>query len=300
MRIDLHAHSSVSDGTEPPADVVRRAAAAGLDVLALTDHDTVAGVPEATAALPAGTTLVPGMELSCLHEGASVHLLAYLFSADHPELAAELRRIRDDRAVRARTMVERLQTAGVEVAWERVRALAGVPDTPAAGETGQAGGAGSSVVGRPHIAQAIVEAGAAADVPEAFDRWIGAGRPGYVARYALDALRAVELVRAAGGVCAVAHPARGESAPDGAVPMRLIEEMAEAGLGGVEADHPAHDDDEAAYWRGAAKRLELAVTGSSDDHGDLTGHRLGCRTTAFEEYARLTEPATGSAPVTAE
>ncbi|MFD0803465.1 phosphatase, partial [Streptomonospora algeriensis] len=115
-----------------------------------------------------------------------------------------------------------------------------------------------------------------------------------------DALRAVELVRAAGGVCAVAHPARGESTSDGAVPMALIEQMAEAGLGGIEADHPSHDDEEAAYWRGAAKRMELAVTGSSDDHGELTGHRLGCRTTAPEEYARLTEPATGSAPLTAE
>ncbi|KII00586.1 phosphoesterase [Streptomonospora alba] len=300
MRIDLHAHSSVSDGTEPPADVVRRAAAAGLDILALTDHDTVAGIPEAAADLPRGFTLVPGMELSCLHEGAGVHLLAYLFAPEHPELAAELRRIRDDRTIRARTMVERLQRAGVEIVWERVRTLAGFPADRAADGAGGADGSGGSVVGRPHIAQAIVEEGAAADVPEAFDRWIGVGRPGYVARYALDALRAVELVRAAGGVCAVAHPARGEATPDGAVPMSLIEQMAEVGLGGIEADHPSHDDDEAAYWRGAAKRLELAVTGSSDDHGALTGHRLGCRTTAFEEYARLTEPATGSAPVTAE
>lgn len=300
MRIDLHAHSSVSDGTEPPADVVRRAAAAGLDILALTDHDTVAGIPEAAADLPQGFTLVPGMELSCLHEGAGVHLLAYLFAPEHPELAAELRRIRDDRTIRARTMVERLQRAGVEIAWERVRTLAGFPADRAADAAGGDDGSGSSVLGRPHIAQAIVEEGAAADVPEAFDRWIGVGRPGYVARYALDALRAVELVRAAGGVCAVAHPARGEATPDGAVPMSLIEQMAEVGLGGIEADHPSHDDDEAAYWRGVAKRLELAVTGSSDDHGELTGHRLGCRTTAFEEYARLTEPATGSAPVTAE
>ncbi|GAA1762710.1 PHP domain-containing protein [Streptomonospora arabica] len=296
MRIDLHAHSSVSDGTEPPAEVVRRAAEAGLDVLALTDHDTVSGIAAAAAALPAGFTLVPGMELSCLHEGAGVHLLAYLLDPAHPELAAELRRIRDDRAIRARSMVERLRNAGVAVGWERVCELAGVP----AGGDGPAGAAGESVIGRPHIARAIVEAGAAADVPEAFDTWIGFGRPGYVARYALDALRAVELVRAAGGVCAVAHPARGEATPDGAVPLALVEQMAEAGLGGIEADHPAHDEEEAAFWRGVAKRLELAVTGSSDDHGELTGHRLGCRETAPEEYARLIRPATGAAPITAE
>ncbi|GAB3462916.1 PHP domain-containing protein [Streptomonospora sediminis] len=297
MRIDLHSHSSVSDGTESPAEVVGRAAAAGLDVLALTDHDTVAGIPEAAAAMPAGFTLVPGMELSCLHEGASVHLLAYLFDPEHPELAAELRRIRDDRTVRARTMVERLQAAGVEISWERVCAIAG-----ASADTGTAAGAqpAAGVIGRPHIAQAITEAGAAADVPDAFDRWVGTGRPGYAARYALDALRAVELVRAAGGVCVVAHPARGEATPDGAVPMELIEELATAGLGGIEADHPGHAEDEAAFWRGAAKRLDLVVTGSSDDHGDLTGHRLGCRTTAPEEYARLIEPATGTAPVAAE
>ncbi|QBI52600.1 hypothetical protein EKD16_03950 [Streptomonospora litoralis] len=298
MRIDLHSHSSVSDGTEPPAEVVRRAAAAGVDVLALTDHDTVAGIPAAAAALPPGRTLVPGMELSCLHEGSSVHLLAYLCDAGHPELAAELRRIRDDRTIRARAMVDRLGEAGIEVTWERVCAIAGVRTGPM--DTPPDPGASANVIGRPHIARAIVEAGAASDVPEAFDRWIGAGRPGYVARYALDALRAVELVRAAGGVCAVAHPARGEATPDGAVPMELIEQMAAVGLGGIEADHPSHDDDEAAFWRGAAKRLELAVTGSSDDHGDLTEHRIGCRTTAPEEYARLIEPATGAAPITAE
>ncbi|MBV2362755.1 PHP domain-containing protein [Streptomonospora nanhaiensis] len=289
MRIDLHAHSSVSDGTEPPAEVVSRAAAAGLDVLALTDHDTVAGTAAAAAAVPPGFTLVPGMELSCLHEGAGVHLLAYLFDPDHPELAAELRRVRDDRTVRARTMVERLRELGLDVTWDRVRAIAGVAD--------DAGRAAGNVVGRPHIARAIVEAGGASDVPDAFDRWIGTGRPGFVARYAIDALRAVRLVRAAGGVCAVAHPARGERG-DGAAPTALIEEMAEAGLGGLEADHPSHDAEEAAYWRGVAKRLDLAVTGSSDDHGELTGHRLGCRTTAPEEYARLIEPATGAVPIT--
>ncbi|MFD0803677.1 PHP domain-containing protein, partial [Streptomonospora algeriensis] len=149
MRIDLHAHSSVSDGTEPPAEVVRRAAAAGVDVLALTDHDTVAGIAEAEADLPAGFTLVPGMELSCLHEGAGVHLLAYLVDPEHPELAAELRRIRDDRTIRARTMVQRLRAAGVEVSWERVCALAGVPADQAAGAAGGAEETGSSVIGRP-------------------------------------------------------------------------------------------------------------------------------------------------------
>ncbi|UOE19587.1 PHP domain-containing protein [Thermobifida halotolerans] len=283
MRIDLHSHSSVSDGTEPPAAVVDRAVAAGLDVLALTDHDTVAGIAEAAARLPSGFTLVPGVELSCAHQGSTVHLLGYLFDPQHPELTAELRRIRDDRVVRARAMVDRLRAEGLPVTWERVRAIAGDVE-------------GRDVVGRPHIARAIVEVGGAEDVPDAFDRWIGADKPAHVARYALDPVRAVRLVREAGGVCVLAHPARSEGGGTTAVPDELVERMAEAGLGGIEADHPSHDDAERAHWRRRAEELGLVVTGSSDDHGELTGHRLGCSTTDPDAYAALVAPATGAAP----
>jgi predicted metal-dependent phosphoesterase TrpH len=293
MRIDLHSHSSVSDGTQPPADVVARAAAAGLDVLALTDHDTTAGLAEAAAHLPPGLTLVPGMELSCAADGSGVHLLAYLFDPDHPELAAELRRIREDRVLRAEAMVHRLRAAGVDVTWERVCAIA-----EAAPDPDGARGSAASVIGRPHVARAIVEAGAAADVQDAFDTWIGSGGPAFVARYALDPVWAVGLVRAAGGVCVLAHPARSEGTLTGAVPEELAARMAAAGLGGIEADHPSHDADEAERWRAAADRLGLVVTGSSDDHGALTGHRLGCRTTDPDAYARLVAPATGAAPIT--
>ncbi|GLU46775.1 PHP domain-containing protein [Nocardiopsis ansamitocini] len=284
MRIDLHSHSSVSDGTDSPADVIGYAVAAGLDVLALTDHDTTAGHASAAAVLPRGFTLVPGMELSCAYEGASVHLLGYLFDPRDRELEAELVRIREDRVLRAQTMVDLLQAEGVAVTWERVKEIAG--------DVG-----GDDVVGRPHIARAIVEAGAAADVSDAFDRWIGSGRPGYVTRYALDPVHAVQLVRAAGGVCVLAHPARGEGASTGAVPHDLVRRMAGAGLGGIEADHPAHDDAERDRWRGHAADLGLVVTGSSDDHGELTGHRLGCRTTDPDAYAALIAPATGALPI---
>ncbi|PSK97360.1 hypothetical protein CLV63_10878 [Murinocardiopsis flavida] len=284
MRIDLHSHSSVSDGTDAPAAVIEYALAAGLDVLALTDHDTMAGIAAAAAAVPRGFTLVPGMELSCASNGGSVHLLGYLFDPESPELAAELRRVRADRVIRAQGMVERLNDAGVGVTWERV--------TEIAGDIG-----GGDVVGRPHIARAIVEAGAAEDVQDAFDRWVGHGGPAYVERYALDPVRAVGLVRAAGGVCALAHPARGEGTDTGAVSPETAEAMAQAGLGGIEADHPAHDDAERVYWRGIAGDLGLVVTGSSDDHGDLSGHRLGCETTAPEAFEALIAPATGTAPV---
>ncbi|MCK2214926.1 PHP domain-containing protein [Actinomadura sp. ATCC 31491] len=281
MRVDLHSHSSASDGTEPPAAVVRRARERGLDVLALTDHDTVAGHPEAIGALPAGLTLVPGMELSCRRDGQSVHLLAYLFDPAEPELRAECGRLRAARETRGRLMVERLAELGVPVTWEQVAALA-------------AGGP----VGRPHIARAMVAAGAIAAPELAFTpEWIGTGGRAHVSRYALDPVRAVRLVRAAGGVPVLAHP---KAARRGAtVPDADIAELAAAGLFGVEADHLDHDEAARARLRVLAGELGLAVTGSSDDHGELTGHRLGCETTAPEVYERLVAEATGAAPVAA-
>jgi predicted metal-dependent phosphoesterase TrpH len=281
MRIDLHSHSTASDGTQPPADVVRRARERGLDVLALTDHDTVAGHRAAIEALPAGLTLVPGMELSCLRAGQSIHLLAYLFDPLEPELQAECVRIREAREERGRVTVERLVELGVPITWEQVAELA-------------AGGP----VGRPHIARAMVAAGAITDPQLAFTpEWIGTGGRAYVTRYALAPDRAVRLVRAAGGVAVLAHPKaveRGQVVPD-----EWIAELAEAGLFGVEADHLDHDDGAREHVRGLARDLGLAVTGSSDDHGELTGHRLGCETTAAEVYERLTATATGATPITA-
>ena len=183
MRADLHVHSNASDGTDPPAEVMRRAAQAGLDVVALTDHDTVAGHAQARQALPESLTLVPGMELSCLLDGRSLHLLAYLFDPGHPELAAETRRIRDDRVLRARAMVDRLVDLGVPISWDDVAAIAG-----------------TAVVGRPHIARAMAASGAIASPDQAFTRdWIADGGRAYVGRYALDPVRAITLVRSAGG-----------------------------------------------------------------------------------------------------
>lgn len=285
IRIDLHSHSSVSDGTDTPAEVIGHAVAAGLDVLALTDHDTVGGIKEAAEHLPPGFTLVPGMELSCAYGGSSVHLVSYLFDPDEPALQGELRRIRSDRASRAEEMVTKLQEHGVEVTWERVLEIAGA---------GRDEYADANTIGRPHLARAIVDVGAAKDVQDAFDRWIGSGGPAYASRYALDPVRAVELVRAAGGVCSLAHPARAEGSWNEAVPLDLVERMVTAGLGGIEADHPSHNSKQARYWRGVADDLGVVVTGSSDDHGSMTGRRLGCRTTAPEAFEQLIGPATGT------
>ncbi|GAA2602856.1 PHP domain-containing protein [Actinomadura fulvescens] len=272
MRIDLHCHSDVSDGTRSPAEVMRRARQAGLDVVALTDHDTVAGWREAAetaAALPGGPEFVPGIELSCKKNGDSLHLLGYLFDPEQPELAAELARIRDDRVIRARRMVKRLRELGVDVTWDQVRALAG-------GES----------VGRPHIAGAMVAAGAVRAIDDAFTPdWIAPGGRAHVDRYALDPVRAVRLLNGAGGVSVLAHPrARKRGYVFGG---EVIEELAAAGLGGVEADHPDHAPADRARLRDLAGDLGLVVTGGSDDHGALTGDRLGRETTVPAAYRTM-------------
>jgi predicted metal-dependent phosphoesterase TrpH len=267
MRADLHVHSTASDGTDPPAEVMRRAARAGLDVVALTDHDTVAGLAEARAA--AGpVTLLPGMELSGRLDGRSLHLLAYLFDPDQPELAAELARIRDDRVLRARAMVDKLAGLGVDISWEQVAAIAG-----------------QAVVGRPHIARAMAASGAIASPREAFTRdWIADGGRAYVDRYALDPARAIGLVRAAGGVAVLAHPRAGR---DTRVSDDQIGGLAAAGLAGLEVFHPDQSEAERARLLALAHDLGLVATGGSDDHGSLTDYRLGCETTAAEAYQDL-------------
>jgi predicted metal-dependent phosphoesterase TrpH len=281
MRADLHSHSNASDGTEPPAEVMRRASAAGLDVIALTDHDTVAGHFAAAQALPAGLTLLPGMELSCRLEGHSVHLLAYLFDPANEQLAGEMAEIRESRLHRARAMVRKLAELGAPVSWEQVSAIA-------------AGG----VVGRPHIARAMVQAGVVPTFEDAFSPdWIGPGGRAHVARYALDPARAVRLVAAAGGVSVLAHPrgsARGWRTPD-----EVIEELAAAGLTGLEVHHPQHDEREREALTELAQRLGLVVSGGSDDHGELTGYRIGTEIAPDGAYERLIELASGASPVVA-
>jgi predicted metal-dependent phosphoesterase TrpH len=278
MRADLHVHSSASDGTDPPAEVMSRAARAGLDAVALTDHDTVAGHAEARRALPDALTLVPGMELSCRAGGRSLHLLAYLFDPDDRELAAETRRIRDDRVLRARAMVRRLADLGVGITWDQVAAIAG-----------------KGVVGRPHIARAMAASGAIAEPGEAFTPdWIADGGRAYVGRYALDPAHAIRLIRAAGGVTVLAHPRADRSAP---MPDEEIARLAAAGLAGVEVFHPHQSDTERSSLLALVTDLGLVATGGSDDHGSLTGHRLGCETTAGDAYESLMSQASGDIPL---
>ncbi|WP_438291836.1 PHP domain-containing protein [Streptomyces sp. HUAS TT7] len=279
MRIDLHTHSTASDGTDTPAELVRNAAAAGLDVVALTDHDTTRGYAEAIAALPAGLTLVTGAELSCRIDGVGLHMLAYLFDPEEPELSRERELVRDDRVPRAQGMVAKLQELGVPVTWEQVARIAG-----------------DGSVGRPHVAEALVELGVVDSVSDAFvPDWLADGGRAYVGKHELDPFDAIRLVKAAGGVTVFAHPLalkRGQVVPESA-----IAELAAAGLDGIEVDHTDHDAPTRERLRGLARELGLLATGSSDYHGSRKTVRLGEFTTDPEIYGEITRRATGAFPV---
>lgn len=279
MRVDLHTHSTASDGTDSPAELMRKAAAAGLDVVALTDHDTVGGHAEATAALPAGLTLVTGAELSCRIGEVGLHMLAYLFDPEEPELARERELVRDDRLPRAQQMVVKLRELGVPVGWERVRRIAG-----------------DGAVGRPHVASALVELGVVESVSDAFTPdWLADGGRAYVGKHELDPFEAVRLVKGAGGVTVLAHPLAVKRGVQ--VSESVIAELASAGLDGIEIDHMDHDAATRARLRGLAADFGLLSTGSSDYHGSRKACRLGEYTTDPEVYGEITRRATGAFPV---
>ncbi|WP_182111914.1 MULTISPECIES: PHP domain-containing protein [unclassified Actinotalea] len=265
MRIDLHTHSVASDGTDAPGELVAAAAAAGLDVVALTDHDTTRGWAEAEAAVPRhGVALVRGAEVSCLVDGRmSVHLLSYLHDPTHPGLLAEAERTREARLQRARAMVD-LIAADLDLTWDDVEAQT-VPGT---------------TVGRPHIADALAAKGHVPDRSAAFATVLAVGSPYYVPHYAPDAETAVRLVRAAGGVPVLAHPGahvRGRILSDDAI-GRLVD----AGLLGLEVDHRDHDESQRRRLAGIAADAGLLVTGSSDYHGAGKPNLLGEFTTSPE------------------
>lgn len=277
MTIDLHVHSTASDGTGSPAQVMEEAAAAGLDVVALTDHDTTAGWAEAAeAAERQGLMLVRGIEISCSRDGLSIHLLGYLPDPEHPALVGELAKARESRVTRLDRIVERMAADGIPVTREQVLRQV---------EPG-------ATMGRPHIADALVEAGVVADRDEAFARFLHNASPYYVSHYAPDPVRAVEAVLEAGGVPVIAHPfaeQRGRTADDA-----LVEELAAAGLVGVEAWHPEQTPEAERHAADLAAGLGLLVTGSSDYHGSGKANRLGERTTDATVLEAIVATASGS------
>ena len=279
MRIDLHTHSSFSDGTDTPSELVGKARAVGLDVVGLTDHDTFDGLGEAVAVGERlGVHVVRGMELSCSRRGSSVHVLAYGADAAGPALAAEMARVRDGRLGRLAGVLAKLAELGVPVSEAEVMAQVG--ESPS--------------VGRPHIADALIEAGHVRDRQEAFDRFLADGGPAHVHRYTIEVDRGIDLVHEAGGLAVIAHPwGRGR---EHVLPPRVLEALVrDHGLDGVEVDHQDHDFDARRRLRTLADSLGLLATGSSDYHG--TGkldHDLGCNTTdpaVFNEMQRRLAPA---------
>lgn len=283
MLIDLHTHSSVSDGTEDPATLLETARRAKLDVVALTDHDTTDGWEVAEAARPRGLTVIPGMEFSCRYfpvdaRPIGVHLLAYLFDPTHPGLAAERERLRVERLGRAQRIVTALVNGGYPLVWDDIAA-------------GCAGG----VVGRPHIARALVAVGAARSVDHAFETLLHHGSPYYVAKADTEIAEGIALVRAAGGVPVLAHglaTRRGRTVGDEA-----IGQMAAAGLLGLEVDHPDHTPAERAHLRGLAGDLGLIVTGSSDYHGTNKQTAIAVCTTDPAQLDRILDAGIGSQPL---
>jgi predicted metal-dependent phosphoesterase TrpH len=257
--IDLHTHSTVSDGSEPPAAIAERAAAAGCSAVALTDHDSLDGLAAARdAAAPLGVTLVPGCEVSCRKPPAapgrpavrgSVHVLVYFVEPGDGPLQDELRALRRDRAERNARLRARLAELGVPVDYDVMVAEAG----------GEAG------LGRPHFARALVRAGAAADIDDAFDRFLADGRAAYVPKARLSPTDVARLARASGGVAVLAHPLTLELDPSAL--ERLVTELADAGMGGIEAIYGRYSPDQRRALRRMARRHGLVATGGSDYHG---------------------------------
>ncbi|MGH3771645.1 MAG: PHP domain-containing protein [Pseudonocardiaceae bacterium] len=276
MVIDLHAHSTASDGTDTPAELVAVAAAAGLDVVALTDHDTTAGWAEAVDALPAGIRLIRGAEFSCIAPDGrggrvSVHLLGYLFDPASRAITTEQARLRDERGARLRTMALRMAADGFPVDPDAL--LADLPPDVSAG--------------RPHLARALVSSGVVGSVEEAFHRFLDTGGPYYTGRADTDVTTAVRMVRAAGGVPVLAHAAARRRGP--VVDPEVIAELATEGLAGVEVDHPEHTDQDRAALRELAAALGLLITGGSDYHGVNKTMSLGQETTDPEALERIEE-----------
>jgi len=275
VRIDLHTHSNASDGTQPPAEVVASAARAGLDVLALTDHDSTAGWDEAAAAAARhGIALVRGIEISCQTQGVSIHLLGYLQDPQSEGLLGELGKSREGRHGRAQRIVEKM-SQDLPLKWEDV--LDQIHD--------------GATIGRPHIADALVAKGISPTRDDAFRDYLYNGSPYYASHYAPDPVQAVRLVREAGGVAVMAHPfasIRGRIVDDS-----VIEAMAAAGLAGLEVRHRDHTARQKRHGFELAASLDLFVTGSSDYHGKGKVNRLGENTTDQAVLQQIEDLASG-------
>ncbi len=250
MKVDLHIHTTVSDGTSTPRQVVQIAAQRKLRAIAITDHDTVGGIEEAKAeGLRSGIEVIPGVEINTDYNHQEIHILGYFIRYEDHKLLTHLESLQNARLARIRKMVDRLPGLGLPIELKRVLELAG-----------------EGSVGRPHIGMAMVEKGYVASVEEAFQRYLGLGRPAFVPRYALSPAEAVGIIRQAGGTAVWAHPGLAQR-------DYLIVELVEAGLRGLEVYYPEYTPDMVRHYLALARQYHLVVTGGSDYHGSGTGYR---------------------------
>jgi len=266
-KIDLHTHTTASDGALSPTELVRQAAAVGIGTLGITDHDTTAGLAEAQAeAHTLGVRIVPGVEFGADYQGNEVHMLGYFFDPANPTLAGTLAELREGRSGRGKRMLEKLRPLGVSVPWERVIEIAG-----------------KAAPGRPHLAQALIEAGYAGTIDEVFDKYLGHGRPGYVERTQLSPQDCIALVHGAGGVASLAHPTWLSE------PVHLLAQLVDAGLDGIETYYGAYDEATVAWLEALASKFGLVPTGGTDFHGaaGLAHADLGSRSLPPECFAEL-------------
>lgn len=280
--IDLHTHTTFSDGTDTPTELVNKALASGISVLAITDHDSISGWNEATAALRPGLSLVPGAEISCqTANGVSVHVLGLLFDPNHQELMNTLEKTRDNRIGRMEKIITRINEAGIDIS------MSDVLEQLSEGAT----------LGRPHLADALVKKGVVASRDEAFSKMLHNNSKYYVSHYSPSPELAIELIKQAGGVAVIAHPMashRGRVISD-----ETFGSIINAGLDGIEIDHRDHNPDEKKALINLAKSFDLVMTGASDYHGNGKLNILGEYTTNPEQWEKLESKANKRRVITA-
>ncbi|HEY3414012.1 MAG TPA: PHP domain-containing protein [Armatimonadota bacterium] len=264
QRADLHLHTTVSDGVLEPLALVKACSALGLAAIAITDHDVTDGVEEAVAAgLKHGVEVIAGVEINTDHGPTEIHILGYGLNLADPGFQKTMTWLREGRVSRAREMVGLLRRLGAPVSWERVQEISG-----------------RGAIGRPHLAEALIEEGHVPSRAEAFIRYLGNDGPAYVPRERFNAVEAIATIRGAGGVAVVAHPVKiGDDT--------LIPALVESGLGGIEAYHPDHSDEDAARYCRMADQLGVVWTGGSDFHGNNESRPLACRTVPYSQVEAL-------------
>ena len=268
--IDLHTHSTISDGTDSPSTLINKAMAAGITTLALTDHDTIGGWQEAEAALRPGIDLVLGAEISCQTEDLiSVHMLGLLFDGAEPELQAMLDRTRENRVGRMEKIISRMNAAGIDISMAEVQAEL----------------ADGATLGRPHLADALVRKGIVASRDEAFSDLLHNHSPHYVAHYSPSPEAAIAAIKKAGGVAVIAHPMA--SLRGSTISIDSFRSLAEAGLDGIEIEHRDNSVEAYELLRSIAHEFDLVQTGSSDYHGNGKLNQLGECVTSPDEWRRL-------------